>query len=64
MQDVRSLWRPVLDQIVPYEAGKPLEALEQELGVEGLVRLSANESPLGPSPHGSRGRRSSPTRPS
>lgn len=51
MRDVRRIWRPILDRIVPYEAGKPLEALAQELGVEGLVRLSANESPLGPSPH-------------
>jgi len=48
---VRSLWRPILDRIIPYEAGKPLEALEQELGLDALVRLSANESPLGPSPH-------------
>ncbi len=48
---MRSLWRPILDRIVPYEAGKPLEALEQELGVEALVRLSANDSPLGPSAH-------------
>lgn len=45
-----SPWRPVLDRIVPYEAGKSLEALEHELGIAGLVRLSANESPLGPSP--------------
>ena len=48
---MRSLWRPILDRIIPYEAGKPLEALEQELGLDALVRLSANESPLGPSPH-------------
>ena len=48
---MRSLWRPILDRIIPYEAGKPLEALEQELGVNALVRLSANESPLGPSPY-------------
>jgi histidinol-phosphate aminotransferase len=50
MRPVRSLWRPVLDRIVAYEAGPSLEALEQELGIEALVRLSANESPLGPSP--------------
>jgi histidinol-phosphate aminotransferase len=50
MRPVRSLWRPVLDRIVPYEAGPSLEALERQLGVEALVRLSANESPLGPSP--------------
>src|SRR5262245_9458521 len=46
---VRSPWRAILDSIVPYEAGKSLEALERELGLEALVRLSANESPLGPS---------------
>ena len=51
MRDMRSLWRPILDRITPYEAGNPLEALEQELGVDALVRLSANESPLGPSAH-------------
>jgi len=47
---VRRLWRPALDPLVPYDAGKPLEQLAAELGVAGLVRLSANESPLGPSP--------------
>jgi histidinol-phosphate aminotransferase len=47
---VRALWRPVVDRIVPYESGKSLEALQLELGVEALIRLSANESPLGPSP--------------
>jgi len=47
---LRRLWRPVLDGITPYDAGKPLEALARELGLEDLVRLSANENPLGPSP--------------
>jgi histidinol-phosphate aminotransferase len=47
---VRRLWRPVLDGITPYDAGKPLEALMGELGLAELVRLSANENPLGPSP--------------
>ena len=40
----------MLDRIVPYDAGQPLEVLQREFGLEGLVRLSANESPLGPSP--------------
>jgi histidinol-phosphate aminotransferase len=40
----------MLDGITPYDAGKPLEALAHELGLEDLVRLSANENPLGPSP--------------
>jgi histidinol-phosphate aminotransferase len=47
---VRRLWRSALDSITPYDAGKPLEALIGELGLADLVRLSANENPLGPSP--------------
>jgi histidinol-phosphate aminotransferase len=47
---MRRLWRPVLDRIAPYDAGKPLELLSAELGLPALVRLSANENPLGPSP--------------
>jgi histidinol-phosphate aminotransferase len=46
----RRLWRPVLDGLTPYDAGKPLETLMGELGLTEVVRLSANESPLGPSP--------------
>jgi histidinol-phosphate aminotransferase len=41
----------VLDRLSPYDAGKPLDVLTTELGLPALVRLSANESPLGPSPH-------------
>lgn len=47
---MRPIWRTVLDKVAPYDAGKPLEAIEKELGVGAIVRLSANESPLGPSP--------------
>src|SRR5262249_18510802 len=47
---MRPLWRSVLDTVTPYEAGKSLEALEKELGLSAIVRLSANENPLGPSP--------------
>ncbi len=36
--------------MTPYEAGKSLEALAEELGLPAIVRLSANENPLGPSP--------------
>jgi histidinol-phosphate aminotransferase len=50
MRAVRAVWRSVLDRIAPYETGKSLETLERELGLDTLVRLSANESPLGPSP--------------
>jgi histidinol-phosphate aminotransferase len=47
---VRKIWRPGLRSLVPYDAGKPLERLAAELSVSELVRLSANENPLGPSP--------------
>jgi histidinol-phosphate aminotransferase len=47
---VRRLWRPVLDALPLYDPGPPLESLAQELGRSDLVRLSANENPLGPSP--------------
>ncbi|HEV8141446.1 MAG TPA: histidinol-phosphate transaminase [Methylomirabilota bacterium] len=44
----RKIWRPVIEHIVPYQAGPSLEALEAERGP--LVRLSSNENPLGASP--------------
>ncbi|MEK7386026.1 MAG: histidinol-phosphate transaminase, partial [candidate division NC10 bacterium] len=47
---MRRIWRPVLDPLVPYDAGLPLEELAAALGLAELVRLSANENPLGPSP--------------
>jgi len=34
----------------PYEPGKPVEALERELGIAGSIKLASNENPLGPSP--------------
>ena len=47
---MRRLWRGVLDQVAAYDAGKSLEAVARELGVDAVLRLSANENPLGPSP--------------
>ena len=40
---------PVLD-IAPYEPGKPIEELERELGITGVIKLASNENPLPPSP--------------
>jgi histidinol-phosphate aminotransferase len=42
-------WRPVLSDIEPYVAPPPLDALAAALG-RPVLRLSANENPLGPSP--------------
>ena len=41
------LWRAIVDKVAPYDAGKSIEA---ELRAGAVIRLSANESPLGPSP--------------
>lgn len=47
---MRKIWRDALDRVTPYEAGPPLEEVQRELGLASLLRLSANENPLGPSP--------------
>jgi histidinol-phosphate aminotransferase len=33
----------------PYQAGKPIEELQRELGLESVIKLASNENPLGPS---------------
>jgi hypothetical protein len=42
-------WRPILAEIEPYVVPPPLDALATELG-QPILRLSANENPVGPSP--------------
>src|SRR5262249_29309921 len=44
---MRKLWRAVVEKVSPYDAGK---SLEQEIRAGSIVGMSANESPLGPSP--------------
>jgi len=34
----------------PYQPGKPVSALERELGITQAIKLASNENPLGPSP--------------
>ena len=47
---MRQLVTASIDALRPYEAGKPIEELERELGVHDAVKLASNENPLGPSP--------------
>lgn len=35
---------------IPYQPGKPIEELEREIGITGVLKLASNENPLGPSP--------------
>lgn len=41
---------PGLASLKPYVPGKPLSALERELGISGSIKLASNENPLGPGP--------------
>lgn len=38
-----------VQQLVPYQAGKPISELERELGISHIIKLASNENPLGPS---------------
>jgi histidinol-phosphate aminotransferase len=44
------LLRPALDDLVPYEPGRPVEEVQRELGLERVVKLASNEGPFGPFP--------------
>ena len=41
---------PRLLEVPLYVAGKPIEAVQEELGLEDVVKLASNESCIGPSP--------------
>ena len=40
---------PGVQQLTPYQPGKPVEELERELGLKHSIKLASNENPLGPS---------------
>jgi histidinol-phosphate aminotransferase len=39
---------PGVRSLQPYQPGKPVEELERELGIEGIVKLASNENPRSP----------------
>ncbi|HKP17080.1 MAG TPA: histidinol-phosphate transaminase [Gaiellaceae bacterium] len=45
-----SFFRPSIQDLVPYEPGKPVEEVQRELGLERCVKLASNEGPFGPFP--------------
>lgn len=45
--DAASLALPGIRQLQPYQAGKPIEEVERELGIQNIVKLASNENPLG-----------------
>ena len=44
------LFRASIADLVPYEPGKPVEAVQRELGLERVVKLASNEGPFPPFP--------------
>lgn len=41
------LANPGVRNLSPYQAGKPIEEVERELGIKNIVKLASNENPLG-----------------
>ena len=39
-----------IESLQPYQAGKPIEELQRELGLSRIIKLASNENPLGVSP--------------
>ena len=48
--DLKKLVNKGIDNLSPYEPGKPIEDLERDLGIKGAIKLASNENPIGPSP--------------
>ncbi|MFQ5659200.1 MAG: histidinol-phosphate transaminase [Gammaproteobacteria bacterium] len=48
--DLLSLATPGVAGLQPYHPGKPIQELEREFGISGIIKLASNENPLGPSP--------------
>ena len=44
--------RPSVGKLAPYVPGRPIDEVEAEYGITGVVKLASNENPLGPSPKG------------
>jgi histidinol-phosphate aminotransferase len=44
------LARPAVLKIKPYSPGKPIWEVQQELGLDRVIKLASNENPLGASP--------------
>jgi len=45
-----SFFKSAVNDLVPYEPGKPVEEVQRELGLDHVVKLASNEGPYGPFP--------------
>ena len=46
--DFIKLGVPGIQALQPYQAGKPIDELKREMGLDQVVKLASNENPLGP----------------
>jgi histidinol-phosphate aminotransferase len=46
--DFRAMANSGVQQLQPYEPGKPVEELKRELGLRDVIKLASNENPRGP----------------
>ncbi|MGE3919980.1 MAG: histidinol-phosphate transaminase [Gammaproteobacteria bacterium] len=47
---IKKLVNPDILAIELYQPGKPIQEVQQELGLKDIIKLASNENPLGPSP--------------
>jgi histidinol-phosphate aminotransferase len=45
-----SRFRPAIEELTPYQPGKPVEDVQRELGLDRIVKLASNEGPFPPLP--------------
>ena len=45
--DATQMANPGVRELQPYQAGKPMDELQRELGLDKVVKLASNENPLG-----------------
>ncbi|MDH3725270.1 MAG: histidinol-phosphate transaminase [Thermoleophilia bacterium] len=45
-----NLLRPALEVVQPYQPGRPIDEVKQELGLDSVVKLASNEGPWPPFP--------------
>ena len=50
MNDIFTQANKAIRETTPYQAGKPIEEVERELGITNIIKLASNENPLGGSP--------------
>jgi histidinol-phosphate aminotransferase len=48
--EFQSLFRPGILKTRPYVAGRPIEEVQRELGLDDVIKLASNENPEGPIP--------------